>query len=97
MEESRHRNPEAVLLGLELIHDDQLLNAAVILFGRDVGVQFPQCEIRLARFRGLDKQPDFSDNRQYKGHAFNLLHRAENFLLDHVQIAGQVISGKMVR
>jgi len=40
---------------------------------------------------------DFSDNRQYWGNAFDLLRRAENFLLDHVPIAGRVVPGKMQR
>ena len=37
------------------------------------------------------------NNRQYWGYAFSLLRRAESFLMDHVPIAGRVISGKMVR
>lgn len=37
------------------------------------------------------------DNRDFLGHAFNLLKRAEIFLLDHVPIAGQVVPGKMIR
>ncbi len=53
--------------------------------------------IRLARFRGKDRLADFADNRQYWGHVFALLHRAESFLLDHVPIAGRVVSGKMIR
>jgi ATP-dependent DNA helicase RecG len=53
--------------------------------------------IRLARFRGKDRLADFSDNRQYWGHAFSLLRRAESFLLAHVPIAGRVVPGKMVR
>ena len=58
---------------------------------------YPQLEIRLARFRGKNRLGDFADNRQYWGHAFSLLRRAESFLMDHVPIAGRVIPGKMVR
>lgn len=58
---------------------------------------YPQMGIRLARFRGKDRLADFSDNRQYWGHAFSLLRRAESFLLDHVPIAGRVVPGKIVR
>ena len=53
--------------------------------------------IRLARFRGKDRLSDFTDNRQYWGHAFSLLRRAESFLLDHVPIAGRILPGKMIR
>lgn len=97
METPRRMDIESILMGLELIQDGRLLNAAVVLFGKNVGSQFPQCEIRLARFRGMDKQPDFTDNRQYKDHAFGLLRRAEVFLLDHVPIAGELASGSMIR
>lgn len=37
------------------------------------------------------------DNRDYWGHAFDLLRRGELFLLDHIPISGQVVPGKMVR
>jgi ATP-dependent DNA helicase RecG len=97
METPRRMDIESILVGLELIQDGHLLNAAVVLFGKNVGSQFPQCEIRLARFRGIDKQPDFIDNRQYKDHAFGLLRRAEAFLLDHVPIAGELSADSMIR
>ncbi|MBW2020997.1 MAG: putative DNA binding domain-containing protein [Deltaproteobacteria bacterium] len=90
---------ESILRGLELIHDGKLLNAAVALYGKTyhLKILYPQLEIRLARFRGTSRLADFSDNRQYWGHAFALLRRAESFLLDHVPIAGRVVPGKMVR
>ena len=40
---------------------------------------------------------DFTDNRQYWGNAFDLLRRGEDFLHDHVPIAGRVVEGKMRR
>lgn len=93
------RSLEPVLRGLGLIVEDQVLNAAVVLYGSSqrVQVEYPQLSIRLARFRGMNVLADFADNRQYSGHAFSLLRRAESFLLDHVPIAGRVVSGKMVR
>jgi len=47
----------------------------------------------MARFRGVRKTPDFSDNRQHWGHAFELLRREESFLMDQIPIAGKVIPG----
>ncbi|MCA9428634.1 MAG: putative DNA binding domain-containing protein, partial [Candidatus Omnitrophica bacterium] len=93
------RDPESVLTGLELIRDGVLLNAAVALYGKTDRLKtlYPQLGIRLARFRGENRLADFSDNRQYWGHAYSVLRRAETFLLDHVPIAGKVVSGKMIR
>lgn len=90
---------EAVLRGLELIKNGQLLNAAVILYGKSdqLKILYPQMSIRMARFRGNNRLADFSDNRQYWGHAFSLMRRAENFLMDHVPIAGRILPEKMVR
>jgi ATP-dependent DNA helicase RecG len=99
LEPTIRRETESILRGLELIHDGKLLNAAVALYGKSDRLKplYPQLEIRLARFRGRDRLADFADNRQYWGHAFSLLRRAESFLMDHVPIAGRVIPGKLVR
>lgn len=95
----KDRSEESILRGLGLMEGDQLLQAAVVLFGQDSHLQsdFPQCSIRLARFRGIDRLSDFADNRQYWGHAFDLLRRAEGFLMDHVPIPGRVPADRMVR
>ncbi len=99
LEPTTRRDPESILRGLELIHAGKVINAAVALYGKShrLNPLYPQLEIRLARFRGRDRLADFADNRQYWGHAFSLLRRAESFLMDHVPIAGRVISGRMVR
>ena len=97
LKKTKHTDTESILQGLGLIRNGRLLNTAVVLFGQDVWSDYPQCEIRMARFRGTLRLPDFIDNRQYNGNAFYLLRRAESFLLDHVPIAGRVISGKMIR
>ena len=57
MEEPGTRDPEALLLGLDLIQHGRLLNAAVVLFGKADRFmpQYSQCLLRLARFRGVTK------------------------------------------
>ncbi len=99
LEFTNRRDPASILRGLELIRDGHLLNAAVVLYGKSDRLKtlYPQMSIRLARFRGHDRLADFADNRQYWGHAFALLHRAETFLLDHMPIAGRVVPGKIIR
>ena len=65
--------------------------AAVVLFGKAERVEFemPQCTLRVARFRGLDRT-EFLDNRQFYGNAFTLLRSAERFLRDTLPIAGRI-------
>ena len=85
------RDPEALLRGLGLTKDGQLLRAAVVLFGLEDHLEqkLPQCMIRVARFRGVDKT-EFLDNRQFHGNAFALLTKAERFLRDSLPIAGRI-------
>jgi ATP-dependent DNA helicase RecG len=52
-----------------------LVNAAVVVFGREFLPPYTQCQLRLARFRSTDKN-EFLDQRQLHGHAFGLLTEA---------------------
>jgi ATP-dependent DNA helicase RecG len=99
MEPIKDRREADILRGFGLMAEGRLLNAAVALYGKShhLRIRYPQFSIRLARFRGMNRLADFSDNRQYWGHAFDLLRRGEQFLLDHVPIPGRVVPGKMVR
>lgn len=81
---------------LKLRSDGRLRNAAVALFGTDLASDFPQCQIRLARFKGVDKS-EFLDNRQEHGHAFGLLEVGMAFLLRNLPIAGRFEAGRMER
>ena len=99
LEPTDRRDTKSILRGLELVLDGHLLNAAVALYGKSTRLKslYPQMSIRLARFRGRNRLADFADNRQYWGHAFALMRRAESFLMDHVPIAGRVVPGRMIR
>lgn len=92
MDEPGTRDPERLLLGLGLIREGQLLNAAVVLFARAERLlpYYPQCLLRMARFRGRDKT-EFLDNRQEMGNAFDLFVRAQRFLRDHLPVAGRIV------
>lgn len=81
---------------LNLINTDgDLTRAAAVLFGTDFFL-LPQCQLRLARFKGTDKQA-FVDQKQYTGCAFDLLERAMDFLRQHLPIAGRVQPGLFER
>jgi ATP-dependent DNA helicase RecG len=53
-----------------------LTNAAAVLFATHESAHYPQCQLRLARFRGIDKN-EFLDQRQLNGNAFHLLTEAD--------------------
>lgn len=99
MQKPLHTDSESILRGLNLFNGDRLINAAVALYGKSERLYslYPQLTIKVARFRGSDRVTGFIDNRDYWGHAFALLRRGEQFLLDFVPISGRVVPGKMVR
>jgi ATP-dependent DNA helicase RecG len=98
MDRPKRSDTKSILTGLGLIVDGKLTNAAVVLYGKAGKLEsiYPQCSVKVARFRGADRMADFSDNRYFWGHAFDLLRRGETFLKDHIPIAGKV-SGKLKR
>ena len=87
-----------MLRGLGLLHNNQLLRAAVVLFRRSTSIEpdYSQCMLRVAKFRGVDRS-EFLDNRQFHGNAFYLLERAQQFLVENLPIAGRIVPGRFER
>lgn len=80
------QNSYVALQRLGLIRDKQVTNAGVILFAKDPALLFPQCLLRLARFRGKDKQ-EFIDSKQITGNIFVLIKEAMAFANTYLPVA----------
>ena len=93
------REPEDLLHGLGLIKDGLLLRAAVVLFGCQdrIEAEMPQCLLRVARFRGIDRTGSFLDNRQFHGNAFKLFEDGQRFLRNTLPIASRFEPDQMLR
>lgn len=76
--ESTGNNIGDILDRLELRKDGLILNAAVVLFGTKLAHWYPQCQLRAARFKGLDKS-EFLDNRQHRGPCVHVARRGYGF------------------
>ena len=98
VEDPGTRDPEVILRGLGLMRQGILFRAAVVLFGQGERLlaEYPQCLLRVARFKGNDKD-EFLDNRQFRGHAFDLLVKAQRFLVEHVPVAGRIVPERLER
>ena len=97
LDESPNNDPLDLLRGLGLLHEGKVTRATVVLFGGErLEFEMPQCLLRVARFRGLDKM-HFLDNRQFRGNAFKLLTDAERFLRDTLPIAARFESDRIER
>lgn len=85
-----------ILKKLELMHDNKLTNAAVILFCKNEDKQFFQSHIKFARFRGTDKT-EFLDNKYYKGNIFDLYDKAIDFLHFVLPVGARIEPGNPIR
>ncbi|MEK6558078.1 MAG: RNA-binding domain-containing protein, partial [Candidatus Margulisiibacteriota bacterium] len=88
-----------VLRGLGLlVEGDQLSRAAVVLFCKEGPPlpDFSQLKLRLAHFKGNDRD-EFIDNKQFNGNAFELMRKAERFLIEILPIAGRILPDRMER
>jgi ATP-dependent DNA helicase RecG len=75
---------------------ETLTNAAAVLFAKHESAHYPQCQLRLARFRGIDKN-EFLDQRQLNGNAFHLLTEAVQFMNRHLPVSGRIEPGVFER
>ena len=91
LEDPGTRATAELLRGLGLMKDGVLRRAAGALFGKleRIGPDMPQCLLRVARFRGVDKT-EFLDNRQFHGNAFILFNAAQRFLRETVPVASRI-------
>jgi ATP-dependent DNA helicase RecG len=94
--ESQPADPMEALDRLSLRVEGRLLRAAVVLFGCKLLPDYPQCGLRLARFKGTTKT-EFLDHRQIHGHGFMILDEAVRFIMRHIPVAGRIEPGKLVR
>ena len=78
----------AILEKFDLLHDGKLNNAAAVLFGRNL-YDYPQCLLRLARFRGTTKEA-FIDNQRLQGNIYVLLDAAMSFCFKHLSLSGKI-------
>ncbi len=81
-----------ILKKLDLIVDDKLTNAAVILFCKKEEKQFFQSHIKVARFKGTDKR-EFLNHKMYIGNAFDLYEKALDFLHFSLPVAARIEDG----
>ena len=81
-------NLEVLLDKFKLLRDGKLINASVVLFGKQL-YDYPQLMLRMAYFRGKDKLV-FIDNKQEEGNFFDLLDAGIAFCFRHLNLSGEV-------
>jgi len=74
---------EEALERLELLKNEKLTNAAVLLFGKNPQKFFLQAETRCARFKGT-KPLEFVDMKVFQGSIIDQVEKSLSFVLEHI-------------
>jgi ATP-dependent DNA helicase RecG len=80
---------ETLLGKLKLLNDGKPTNAAVMLFGKNTD-DYPQLLMRMACFKGNDKNEFFDNKRQY-GNFFDLLDAGTAFCFRNLRLSGKIV------
>lgn len=75
-----------ILMQFDLIQNEVLNNAAMVLFAKKMPAEYSQCFMRMGRFVD-DTMDEVLDSKQIRGNAFQLLNEAQDFVRRHVPIA----------
>jgi ATP-dependent DNA helicase RecG len=79
---------EELLVGLDLMKERKLTNAAMALFGKRPQTIFHHLTVKAARFKGTTKD-EFIDNQLFSGNLFELYQKLQAFFSSHIRIAGK--------
>jgi ATP-dependent DNA helicase RecG len=80
---------EKVLDKLQLLNNGVPNNAAATLFSTNI-YEYPQFRLRMARFRGMNKN-EFIDNQRAEGNLFDLLDAGMAFFFKHLSLSGKIV------
>jgi len=82
-------NPKETLRKLNLIKKDKLINAAILLFGKNPQKYFLQAETRCARFKGTEPL-EFIDMKVFGGNIIDQREDALEFVKEHIQLHAEI-------
>ncbi len=75
-----------ILQKLDLLKEDKLTNAAILLFGKEPQRFFLQAELRCARFKGNEPVKPFIDMKIFGDNIIEQVDSALNFILEHISM-----------
>lgn len=90
-------DPSDILDRLGLFHAGQLTQAAQVLFGTRFLPDYPQCMLKMGRFRGVTVTGEILDNRQEHLHAFDMVREAMSFLERTLPLRSSFPEGRIER
>jgi ATP-dependent DNA helicase RecG len=91
------RNIGDILDRLGLRHNGVLTQAAQVLYGTSFLSGYPQCLLKMGRFRGTEITGEIVDNRQEHMHAFAMVREGMAFLERTMPLGARFPEGKIFR
>ena len=85
-----------ILKKLDLYVNNELTNAAVLLFCKKENKQFFHSMLAMARFNGIDKS-EFITEKTIRGNAFDLYETAMKFITTYLPVAAKIEDGNPFR
>lgn len=82
-----------VLMRLNLLSDEKLTTAAILLFGKNPQKFFLQVRVRCARYKGVTPV-DFIDLKIIDGNVIDQVDNTEKFILSHIKKAAKIVMFK---
>ncbi|HZL09514.1 MAG TPA: DUF4062 domain-containing protein [Prolixibacteraceae bacterium] len=79
--------PETILTHLNLLDNQRISNAAILLFGKLPQRFFITSEVKCAHFHGFDVVKPIPAYQVYKGDVFQLVNQAVDFVLSKVDVS----------
>ena len=84
---STETTPEIVLTHLNLLVNNHVSNAALLLFGKQPQRFFIASEVKCAHFHGFDVVKPIPAYQVYKGDVFQLVNQAVDFVLSKIDVS----------
>lgn len=78
---------KAILTHLNLLNDNRLSNASLLLFGKNPQKFFINSEVKCAHFHGYEIVKPIPSYQVYKGDVFKLVDQAVDFVLSHIDVS----------
>jgi ATP-dependent DNA helicase RecG len=95
-EEALRQSFPQLLAALQLLKNQRLNNAAIVLFAKKMSADYLQCQLKIARFKGVNRE-SFLDSDLVYGDVFELLERGMLFVQRHLPLAGRIEDGHIER
>ncbi len=90
-------NVKEALIKLKLLKNNQLTNAAILMFGKEPQEFVLQSEVRCAKFKGTLAVKPFIDMKVIEGTMDEQIDLVEKFIMNNIKKSAWVVPGQMKR